>query len=126
VPAIRQHCDRFERETGIGIELATASELAVPAAAEVTVLRIVQEALVNVQKHAYASRVVVRLERQGDWLLVGVADDGKGLLPSANGAGAGTGLLSMRQRAELLGGTLNLDNRPEGGTDLLARIPARA
>jgi signal transduction histidine kinase len=126
VPAIRQQCDRFERETGIGIELATASELAVPAAVEVTVLRVVQEALVNVQKHAYASRVVVRLERQGDWLLVGVADDGKGLLPSANGAGAGTGLLSMRQRAELLGGTLNLDNRPEGGTDLLARIPARA
>ncbi len=125
VPAIRQHCERFERETGIKTELVTASELSVPAAAEVTVFRVVQEALVNVQKHAHAPRVVVRLERQGEWLLVGVADDGKGLLPSANGgAGAGTGLLSMRQRAELLGGTLNLENRPGGGTNLLAHIPA--
>jgi signal transduction histidine kinase len=126
VPAIRQHCERFERETGIKTELATAPELAVPAAAEVTVFRVVQEALVNVQKHACASRVVVRLERQGGWLLVGVTDDGKGLLPSANGgASAGTGLLSMRERSELLGGTLSLDNQLGGGTDLLARIPAR-
>ena len=125
VLAIRQHCERFERETGIETKLATASELAVPAAAEVTVLRVVQEALVNVQKHARASRVVVRLERQGDYLRVGVTDDGKGLLLSANGVGVGTGLLSMRERAELLGGTLNVENRPEGGTDLLARIPAK-
>jgi len=125
VPAIRQHCERFERETGITIELVAGSELAVPAAAEVTVLRVVQEALVNVQKHARASRVVVQLERQGEWLLVRVTDDGKGLLLSANGASVGTGLLSMRERAELLGGTLNVDNRPEGGTDLLAHIPAR-
>src|SRR5215204_3351023 len=124
VPAIRQHCERFGRETGIETELATAPELSVPAAAEVAVLRLVQEALVNVQKHAQASRVVVRLERQGEWLLVGVADDGKG--PSANGGTtAGTGLLSMRERAELLGGTLKLNSRPGGGTDLLARIPVR-
>src|SRR5215203_2405610 len=126
VPAIRQHCERFERETGIKTELDTLPELSAPAAAEVTVLRVVQEALVNVQKHAHASRVVVRLERQGEWLLVGVADDGKTLLHSANGGvGMGTGLLSMRERAELLGGTLNVDNRPGGGTDLLAHIPAR-
>ena len=124
VPAIRQHCERFGRETGIETELATASELSVPAAAEVTVLRLIQEALVNVQKHAQASRVVVRLERQGEWLLVGVADDGRGL--SANGGTtAGTGLLSMRERAELLGGTLKLNSLPGGGTDLLARIPVR-
>jgi len=124
VPAIRQHCERFERESGITIDLVAASELAVPAAAEVTVLRIVQEALVNVHKHAQASRVDVRLERQGEWLLVGVTDDGEGL-QSTNGAGVGTGLLSMRERAELLGGTLKVENRPEGGTDLLASIPAR-
>jgi signal transduction histidine kinase len=124
VPAIRQHCERFGRETGIETELATASELSVPAAAEVTVLRLIQEALVNVQKHAQASRAAVRLERQGDLLLVGVADDGRGL--SANGGtSAGTGLLSMRERAELLGGTLKLNSRPGGGTDLLARIPVR-
>src|SRR5215211_3783221 len=126
VPAIRQHCERFERESGIKTELATATELSVPAAAEVTVLRVIQEALVNVQKHAQASRVEVRLERQGEWLLVGVTDDGKGLLHSTNGgSGVGTGLLSMRERTELLGGTLNVDNRSEGGTNLLARIPTR-
>ena len=124
VPAVRQHCERFERESGIETELATATMLSVPAAAEVTVFRVVQEALVNVQKHAQASHAMVRLERQGEWLLVRVADDGKG--PSANGGTvAGTGLVSMRERAELLGGTLNLNCQPEGGTDLLARIPVR-
>ncbi len=124
VPAVRQHCERFERETGIETELATATQLYVPAAAEVTVFRVVQEALVNVQKHAQASRVMVRLERQGEWLLVRVVDDGGGL--SANGATrVGTGLVSMRERADLLGGTLTLNSRPEGGADLLARIPVR-
>ncbi len=124
VPAVKQHCERFERETGIKTELATASELYVPAAAEVTVFRVVQEALVNVQKHAQASQVVVQLEREDELLLVGITDDGAGL--SANGgAGEGTGLLSMRERAELLGGTLNLNSRLGGGTDLLARIPVR-
>jgi len=124
VPAVRQHCERFGRESGIETELATATKLSVPAAAEVTVFRIVQEALVNVQKHAQASHVVVRLERQGEWLLVRIADDGRGL--SANGAtGVGTGLGSMRERAELLGGTVHLNSRPKGGTDLLARIPVR-
>jgi signal transduction histidine kinase len=55
---------------------------------------------------------------------VGVADDGRGL--SANGGTTpGTGLLSMREGAELLGGTLKLNSRPGGGTDLLARIPLR-
>ena len=124
VPAVRQHCERFERETGIKTELATATKLSMPAAAEVTIFRVVQEALVNVQKHAQASQAMVRLERQGEWLLVRVADDGRGL--SANGGTvAGTGLVSMRERAELVGGTLNLNSRPEGGTDLLARIPVR-
>nr|MDQ3328573.1 sensor histidine kinase [Chloroflexota bacterium] len=66
----------------------------------------------------------VQLEREDELLLVGITDDGAGL--SANGgAGEGTGLLSMRERAELLGGTLNLNSRLGGGTDLLARIPVR-
>jgi two-component system NarL family sensor kinase len=124
VPAIKQHCERFERETGIETDFVTVTQVPVPAAAEVTVFRVVQEALVNVQKHAQASRVVIRLEQQGESLLVGVADDGRGL--SANGnSGPGAGLLSMRERAELLGGTLNLNDRPGGGTDLIARIPVR-
>ena len=124
VPAVRQHCERFERETGIETELATATELSVPAAAEVTVFRVVQEALVNVQKHAQASRAMVRLEREDKLLLVRVTDDGAGLFANG-GTVAGTGLVSMRERAELLGGTLNLNSRPEGGADLLARIPVR-
>jgi signal transduction histidine kinase len=80
--------------------------------------------LVNVQKHAKASQVVVRLERQREWLLVRVSDNGMGLSASG-GASAGTGLLSMRERADLLGGTLSLYSEPGDGTDLLARIPVR-
>jgi signal transduction histidine kinase len=94
-----------------------------PAAVEVAAYRIIQEALANVAHHAQASQCVVRLSMAGQGqnsaLQVEITDDGIGL----NGRGQGLGLLSMRERAEELGGQLTVSSLPMGGTRVWARLP---
>ncbi len=125
VAALRQHCERFSRETGIEVRLHAEVGSSVPAAAEVAIFRVVQEALVNVQKHASASRADVRLERRGEWIELHVHDDGTGFPANRPALSSGTGIRSMRERAEVLGGTLSITSHPGAGTELVARIPDR-
>ncbi|MFD2353615.1 sensor histidine kinase [Nonomuraea ferruginea] len=101
--------------------METAGDLdGLPAAVEVAAYRIVQEALTNARKHAAASRVTVRLERDNRVLRVTVADDGIGLPPDAR---AGVGLGSMRERAAELGGTCVVRAAEDGGTVVSADLP---
>lgn len=123
VPALRQHCERFHRETGIEVNFEAEADLPVPAAAEAALLRVAQEALLNVEKHARASRVDARLERSDGWISLVVRDDGVG--PDAEGRNGrtGTGIGSMRERADLLGGTLFIGGGSDDGTEVVMRIP---
>ncbi len=93
-----------------------------PAAVEVAAYRIAQEALTNVARHAGASRCTVRLalDEQDGRLQLEVADDGRGLSPAR---GRGVGLVSMRERAEELGGECVVESLPEGGTRVRASLP---
>ncbi len=125
VPALRQHIERFSRETGIEVHFTTEAGLAVPAAAEVAIFRVVHEALVNAQKHARASQVAIRLQQQDEQLILEISDDGIGFALDSPGVQAGTGLGSMRERAELLGGVLSLVSQPGAGTELVIHIPIR-
>ena len=122
LPALQQWVARFGRETGIATELTVGQAVAVPAAAEVVVFRVAQEALVNVQKHARAACVSVGIGVRDDQLTLVIRDDGQGI---ADGAGRGTGLDSMRERAELLGGRLEVTSRPGAGTVVTMTIPVR-
>ncbi|HEX7735548.1 MAG TPA: GAF domain-containing sensor histidine kinase, partial [Ktedonobacteraceae bacterium] len=93
------------------------------AAVEVAIYRIAQEALTNVVRHAGARRCDIRLalnERAG-WLSLSVQDDGCGLPQERS---VGIGLISMRERAEELGGTWSIERVPSGGTHMLARLPS--
>jgi signal transduction histidine kinase len=84
--------------------------------------RIAQEALHNIVKHAHASAVFLRLEKQDNELVLEVRDDGKGFDPAEPFQGH-LGLRSMKERATRLGGTCSLASTPAQGTWLCVRLP---
>jgi two-component system NarL family sensor kinase len=85
--------------------------------------RVLREALVNVEKHADATKVIVLLEGLRDTLVVTIQDDGRGFdLEASTGFRARVGLRSMRERLELIGGELSVDSRPGGPTTVTATI----
>jgi signal transduction histidine kinase len=89
------------------------------------VLRIVQEALTNVVRHAGATRVDIELAAGGGGIELCIADDGCGLAAGASRQpGCGLGLTGMAERAAELGGALHVGDRPGGGTRVVARLPA--
>jgi signal transduction histidine kinase len=94
---------------------------------ETAFYRTVQEALTNVLKHAGARRVSVILQRAPGQVVAVIEDDGRGFDPAAVGNGTGgaghLGLTGMRERLELVGGTLTVESTPGGGTTLIARVP---
>jgi len=90
---------------------------------EVTFYRIAQEALTNVFKHAHAARVDVLLEVRDGSLALVVEDDGIGFDPAAPDRAQGIGLLGMRERAALIGATLEIESSPGNGTSIFLRAP---
>lgn len=115
------------RAAGIALDWDVQDGLRLPAAgAGLQVLRIVQEAVTNVVKHAAATRLGVRLVAEGEELLLKVTDDGRGIAPPATGpvpASAQRGIPGMRLRARQLGGSLDLASGARG-TTLTLRLPA--
>jgi signal transduction histidine kinase len=117
----------------IGEELGIATSVAIegrpqPLSANVQVvtLRVAQEALANVRKHARAGSAAVRLVYGAEGLALSVADDGVGMaVDSANAPGDGTGfgLRSMRERVAQVGGTVTVTSAPGAGTQVLAEVP---
>jgi signal transduction histidine kinase len=91
--------------------------------AALQLLRVAQEALTNVLKHAHASRVQVRLLQAGDWLELQVEDDGQG--GAAAPTDSGRGMSNMRARAQQLGGRLDVRNG-DGGTCVSLQVPMNA
>ena len=91
------------------------------AARRAALLRVAQEALTNVLKHAHASRVQVRLRQAGDLLELEVEDDGQG--GAAAPTDSGRGMSNMRARAQQLGGRLDVRNGDDGHLRLRCRCP---
>lgn len=96
---------------------------ALPPGVNLSLYRILQEALTNALKHAAASRVLVRLRCTIDEVTVSVEDDGRGAEAGVMAAAGGHGLVGMRERAALLGGHLALGPRPEGGFSVVLTLP---
>ena len=99
----------------------TGEPLDLPNGVEASVLRVTQEALANVARHASASHVAVTLSYMRDVVALDVCDDGVGIGPGA--ATGGSGLAGMRARAAELGGLLHLESEPGGGTALCLEVP---
>jgi signal transduction histidine kinase len=116
--AVQQQADRVRSEVDVVVEADGVTGL--PAAVEVAAYRIVSEALTNVVRHARATRVEVRLLGGPSALTVVVADDGRGIGADVT---AGVGLLSLRERAEELGGRCEVSCPEPGGTTVRAVLP---
>ena len=113
--------DEFN-EAGLEVTLsAHGGELELPVRMELAVYRIVQEALTNALRHAGPdARAMVRLETNGEGVRIEVTDDGIGASPGVNG---GHGIVGMRERAQLLGGSLYAGPGPRGGYSVSAYLP---
>ena len=116
--ALRQQAERMRSEVDVVVRAEGLQHL--PAAVEVAAYRIVSEALTNVVKHARADHCTVELVDDGAALTVRVADDGLGI---AEDVSAGVGLLSLRERAEELGGHCEIRCPEGGGTTVHAWLP---
>ncbi|HEY0502762.1 MAG TPA: sensor histidine kinase [Lysobacter sp.] len=123
VAALRWQCERLFRSghPALELDLTPLPERPDPAV-ELAAFRIAQEALTNVLRHSGAGHVTVMLAPRGDGLLVSVIDDGRGFDPEGTG---GLGLVTMRERAQHLGGTFDIESVPDAGTCVRATLPLR-
>ena len=123
VPAIERLRDTVEEQGGLSVDVQSPlGDERLPPETETALYRIVQEALINVLKHAAATRVTVRLSRSGKTVALVVQDDGNGFDPASVRDG-GLGLVGMRERVALLGGRLTVESSEGGGTLLKAEVP---
>ena len=129
--ALRRAAGRFSDQSGVPAEVSVAGDPgSLGPDIEVTLLRVAQETLQNVRKHAAASRVVLTLSYMGDAVVLDIRDDGKGFDASRMGEGGkgsdcgGIGLKGIRERVEAIGGTLSVESSAGKGTSLAAELPA--
>ena len=125
VAALEGYAHEFARRTGLVVRFEPAcGGDRLPPQVELVLYRIAQEALTNAAKHARATRVAVSLVREPGAVSLTVRDDGRGFDPArAASAAQGMGLFSMRERAELAGGSLTITSAPGSGATIAARIP---
>jgi two-component system sensor histidine kinase UhpB len=129
VAALTSYCAELERSHGTVLACSAEGDLASLAPETALCLyRIAQEALRNVVAHAGASRAHVRLLRAADRTEMTIADDGNGfdLARSLERGSSGLGLVSIRERARLAGGTVSIAAEPGQGTSVCVRIPEGA
>lgn len=130
VEALQRLAERFGRETGTATRVDTAAlggaGPALSRAEEIVLLRGAQEALANVRRHASASAVVLRVSRVGSGedaqVSVHVEDDGVGFDPAVS---VGVGLAGLRDRAQEVGGDVDVRSVPGEGTRVTVRVPVR-
>jgi PAS domain S-box-containing protein len=124
VAALEKQAAALRARHGIEVHTALCDEPDGPLWVKDALYRIAQEALHNTTKHARAENVGLLLEQETEGIMLEVRDDGIGFDPSGSFPGH-LGLESMRERAERLGGTLEVESRPGNGTRILVRVPSK-
>jgi signal transduction histidine kinase len=128
--AVRWYAERHLQERGISVrcELGAAPAGRLPPEVEIALFRACQEAINNIVRHAQAESVLIQLEAAGGEVHVEIEDDGRGFAPGGPGPTDRPhyGLLGIRERAELLGGTAAIDSAPGKGTRVVIRVPLPA
>jgi signal transduction histidine kinase len=123
--ALRTYAMEFARRSGVSVEFAS-SVTALELSPETTrnVFRIAQEALNNINRHAFASNIVIDFSEAEGWVVLTIADDGRGFDSMHRCYSHGLGLLGMRERARLLRAQLEVNSAPQTGTTVKLKLPA--
>jgi len=124
---LHAYLNDFLKRTGIRVRFVTFAEVEKMSSAQRTTLyRLVQEALVNVDKHARAKQVEVSIRKIDDYVQLEISDDGKSFDVARIQARKGNkhlGLIGMREQAEMVGGELTIQAAPGQGTKIIVRMP---
>jgi signal transduction histidine kinase len=126
--AIQSFADAHLTRAGLAVRCEIDDgDLRLPSAVETAVFRAVQEALVNIERHALAQTVLIQVSIEGGTLAVDIEDDGVGFAPEAAvpepDSLRGIGLLGMRERIELVGGSVRVESAPGEGTRVVMSVP---
>ena len=123
--ALRTECERVERQGGVrlSVRIDPAPDT-LGSDAALCLFRVAQEALNNVVRHAGARAATVTLQPLDGGMLLAVRDDGAGFDPATPGTRRSLGLASMRERVQLVNGTLDVESAPGQGTAVVAWVPA--
>lgn len=122
---LRDYLQRWQEMSGVATSLTIDTDLQLRASHELQLVRIVQEALTNVRKHARASHARIDIRRTADGLVATITDDGLGFNAAARARGEFPqfGLSTMRERAESIRGSLTIDSTPGKGTTVRFTLP---
>ncbi|HEY2323962.1 MAG TPA: GAF domain-containing sensor histidine kinase [Thermoanaerobaculia bacterium] len=122
---LREYVDRWMEQTGISVRLVVQGELTMPPGIELQLIRIIQESLTNVRKHAKAATATIDIRRRDGALLLTVKDDGIGFTQETRTRSVFPrfGLTTMRERAESIGAVFSLDSVPGAGTTVTVQVP---
>lgn len=127
LPALQWYAKEFSQRTGIdAVVRGKEPKQRLAQEIEITLFRIAQEALNNVAKHARATRIEIELQHSGGECILSVSDNGIGFDPAlSSGATSrpGRGMVTMRERAQAVGGHFEVKAVPGGGTQILVRVP---
>ncbi|WP_432698580.1 cache domain-containing protein [Marinobacterium sp. YM272] len=125
-PGLASLLEQFSERTGIRVgKEVVLPESRLPEDIEITLYRLIQEALTNVEKHADASDITLKLDHQGGRVRLDLKDNGCGFDPDENRHMLGIGLRNMRERVELLGGDYRLDSGVGEGTRIRVVLPLK-
>lgn len=128
LPALQTLADRFSKRFGLPVSVDGKLPTRLTRTIEAAMYRVTQEALNNVARHAKASRVNIRIWRSAGEFHCCIRDDGVGFDPVAVAKGSrnALGLLGIRERLNVLGGTLQIESAPQQGTELRILVPVEA
>lgn len=119
--AVEWYAENYLEPQGFQIHLEVEEALALPDEVEIAAFRIYQEIVTNILRHSRAENVSVELYTEAGHLILAVEDDGVGFSPEQKTEGVG--LVGMRERAALIGGTISFDSEPGFGTHVRLQIP---
>jgi signal transduction histidine kinase len=123
--AIEWLAEDFQKRTNICCVYEGVDDPAIDRELSITVFRICQESLTNIARHAQASEAQIGLSAEGEWLLLEVSDNGKGISQETLMQTRSLGVVGMRERARMAGGEFVIGRGAKCGTSIVARFPFR-